>query len=337
MERETRGEIVIYGALKGNVKVRVEAKIENDTVWLSQEEIAAVFDIDRTVIGRHIRNIYSSDELDENGTCAFFAHMGQKGDGERRKYLTKLFNLDVIISVGYRVNSKKATSFRIWATKTLNQYLTKGYAFDQRRLLENEKRFIEVKQIMTMIAEKSGFELLQGHKKELIDLISEYAKSWKVLEQFDDGNIQVKKLNKQVKFEISYDGVLEMIGEMRERLHKLRVNVYMFGSEVSHKLSSIVGSINQTFDGKDLYPSVEEKAANILYLVIKDHPFTDGNKRIASMLFIYFLENNEFLYSQNGEKKISDNTLIALALLVATSDPREKDNIVKLIINLIQN
>jgi len=196
---------------------------------------------------------------------------------------------------------------------------------------------LEAQKTLGMIAEKSGFELLQGHEKELIELVSEYAKSWKILEEFDERKLSVKNLNKQVKFEVSYDGVLEIIGEMKERLAKLRVNVYMFGTEVGHKLASIVGSINQTFDGKDLYPSVEEKAANLLYLTIKDHPFTDGNKRIGSMLFIYFLENNAFLYKPNGEKKISDNTIIALALLVATSDPKEKDNIVKLIINLIQN
>lgn len=332
-EMKKRGEIVIYGNGKGKIDVR----IEGETVWLSQKEISEAFDINRTVVGRHIANIYSAEELDEKGTCAFFAHMGRKGDSKEREYQTKLYNLDLILSVGYRVNSKKATQFRIWATRTLKDYLTKGYVVNQKLLARYREKFLEAQKTITLIAEKSGFELLKGHERELIDLVAEYAKSWKVLEDFDKRKLEVKKLSKQVKFEISYDGALEIIGEMKERLAKLRVNVYMFGTEVSHKLDSVIGSISQTFDGKDLYPSVEEKAANLLYLVIKDHPFTDGNKRIGSMLFVYFLENNNFLYRQNGEKKISDNTLIALALLVASSDPREKDNIVKLIINLIQS
>jgi len=332
-EMKKRGEIVIYGNGKGKIDVR----IEGETVWLSQKEIAEAFDINRTVVGRHITNIYSAEELDEKGTCAFFAHMGRKGDSKEREYQTKLYNLDLILSVGYRVNSKKATQFRIWATRTLKDYLTKGYVVNQKLLARYREKFLEAQKTIALIAEKSGFELLKGHERELIDLMAEYAKSWKVLEDFDKRKLEVKKLSKQVKFEISYDGALEIIGEMKERLAKLRVNVYMFGTEVGHKLDSVIGSIGQTFDGKDLYPSIEEKAANLLYLVIKDHPFTDGNKRIGSMLFVYFLENNDFLYRQNGEKKISDNALIALALLVATSDPREKDNIVKLIINLIQS
>jgi len=332
MEQGERGEIKIYGSDQGKVEVRVEG----ETVWLSLMDLTQLFGRDKSVISRHLRNIFKEEELDKNSTVAKNATVQIEGKREVVREI-EYYNLDAIISVGYRVNSKKATSFRIWATRTLKDYLVKGYAVNQNLLAKYQEKLLEFQKTLTMIAQKSGFELLKGHESELIDLISEYAKSWKVLEQFDDGKIEVKKLNKQVKFEISYDGVLEIISSMKDRLAKLRVNVYMFGTEVSHKLASIIGSVDQTFDGKDLYSSVEEKAANLLYLTIKDHPFTDGNKRIASMLFIYFLENNDFLYGANGEKKISDNTLIALALLVATSDPKEKDNIVRLIINLIQS
>jgi prophage maintenance system killer protein/prophage antirepressor-like protein len=325
------GEIVIYGA--GSKKV--EVRVKGETVWLSLNDLAELFDRDKSVISRHLRNIYDDEELEKTSTVAKNATVQQEG---KRKIIREIefYNLDAIISVGYRVNSKKATAFRVWSTKILKKYLLDGYVVNQNLLMRYREKLSEAQKTLTMITEKAGFELLKGHESELFDLISEYAKSWKVLEAYDDDKLTIKKTHKQVKFEISYDGALEMMGEMRDQLFRLRVNVSFFGQENGQKLQGITGAINQTFDGTDLYPSVEEKAANLLYLVIKDHPFADGNKRIGSMLFIYFLENNSFLYDSNGERKISNNTLIALALLVATSDPKEKDNIVKLIINLIQ-
>ncbi|MFA7253734.1 MAG: virulence protein RhuM/Fic/DOC family protein [Patescibacteria group bacterium] len=330
-KEQKRGEIIIYNSDGDNGKV--EVRVEGETLWLSQNQMADLFGVNQPAIAKHLSNVFKSGELEEKSVHSILEYTAKDG----KKYKTKFYNLDGIISVGYRVNSREATQFRIWATRTLKDHLTKGYTLNKRILARYREKFLEARKTLAMIASKSDFELLQGHEKELIELISEYSKSFKVLEEFDERKIEIKKLNKEVKFEISYDGVLEIIGQMKNRLAKLRVNVYMFGTEVGHKLSSTIGSINQTFDGQDLYPSVEEKAANLLYLVIKDHPLTDGNKRVASMLFVYFLENNSYLYRTSGERKISDNTLIALALLVATSDPKEKDNIVRLIMNLIQN
>lgn len=331
MNEEKRGEIVIYGA--GSKKV--EVRVKGETIWLNQKQMAELFDVNVPAVNKHLNNIYDDGELEKKSTVSKMEIVRKEGARQVHRNIDH-YNLDAIISVGYRVNSKKATAFRVWSTKTLKKYLLDGYVVNQNLLMRYREKLSEAQKTLTMITEKAGFDLLKGHETELFDLISEYAKSWKILEAYDDDKLTIKKTHKQVKFEISYDGAIEMMGEMRDQLFRLRVNVSFFGQENGQKLQGITGAINQTFDGTDLYPSVEEKAANLLYLVIKDHPFADGNKRIGSMLFIYFLENNSFLYGSNGERKISNNTLIALALLVATSDPKEKDNIVKLIINLIQ-
>jgi len=331
MNEEKTGEIAIYGA--GSKKV--EVRVKGETIWLNQKQMAELFDVNVPAVNKHLNNIYDDGELEKKSTVSKMEIVRNEGARQIRRNIEH-YNLDAIISVGYRVNSKKATAFRVWSTKTLKKYLLDGYVVNQNLLMRYREKLSEAQKTLTMITEKAGFDLLKGHETELFDLISEYAKSWKILEAYDDDKLTIKKTHKQVKFEISYDGALEMIGEMRDQLFRLRVNVSFFGQENGKKLQGITGAINQTFDGADLYPSVEEKAANLLYLVIKDHPFADGNKRIGSMLFIYFLENNSFLYDSSGERKISNNTLIALALLVATSDPKEKDNIVKLIINLIQ-
>jgi prophage maintenance system killer protein len=331
MNEEKRGEIAIYGA--GSKKV--EVRVKGETIWLNQKQMAELFDVNVPAVNKHLNNIYDDGELEKKSTVSKMEIVRNEGERQIRRNIEH-YNLDAIISVGYRVNSKKATAFRVWSTKTLKKYLLDGYVVNQNLLMRYREKLSEAQKTLTMITEKAGFDLLKGHETELFDLISEYAKSWKILEAYDDDKLTIKKTHKQVKFEISYDGALEMMGEMRDQLFRLRVNVSFFGQENGKKLQGITGAINQTFDGTDLYPSVEEKAANLLYLVIKDHPFADGNKRIGSMLFIYFLENNSFLYDSSGERKISNNTLIALALLVATSDPKEKDNIVKLIINLIQ-
>jgi prophage maintenance system killer protein len=317
--------LLIYSGANRNIEV----KLEDETIWLSQKEVAEIFETERSVISRHIRNIFNSGELEEKSNV-------QKIHIASSDRPVANYSLDVILSVGYRVNSKKATRFRIWATRNLREYLTKGIVVNQQRLKENEKQLIEARKMLLFIGEKAKFEIMKGQERELLDLINEYAKSWKILEDFDANTILVKTSHAQVKFEISYDGALELVGQMRQGLQKLKLNIYMFGKEMGHKLDSVVGTINQTYDGKELYPSVEEKAANLLYLVIKDHPFTDGNKRIGSMMFLYFLENNNFLYRSDGEQKVSNSTLVALALLVATSDPKEKENIIRLIMNIIQ-
>jgi len=336
MKKEEK--IVIYKAPDGNI--RLDVRLTDETIWLSLNQLADLFGRDKSVISRHLRNIYHEHELDQNSTVAKIATVQTEGSRKTTR-LIDFYNLDAIISVGYRVNSKKATDFRVWATTTLRNYLTQGYIFDQKRLQTVQENFIEARRCLLLIGEKAKLELLQGHEKDLLDLIDEYAKSLQLLEQYDKGEIDSpaggKKTKNPVKFEISYDGAIELVGRMKNSLARLKTNVYFFGTENGEKLRSVIGAVNQTFSGGDLYPGVADKAANLFYLVIKDHPFNDGNKRIASVLFLYFLANNNFLYKKSGENKISNSTIAVLALLVATSDPREKETIIKLIIKLLED
>ena len=332
MIMENKGEIIIYSF--GRDKVELEVKIKDESIWLSQKQMAELFAVERSVLTKHINNIFKTRELDENSVCAKIAHTASDG----KTYQTKFYNLDAIISVGYRVNSKKATQFRIWATNTLKNYLVDGYAINEKRLLEGQKRKLqEIQDIVLMIKEKSSYEELTGHEKELLDIISEYAKSWKIFDSYDQDKLKIGKVNKYLKFELTYENYSGLISRIQSELKKREKIAGMFGVEVGGKIKGILGSINQTFDGKDLYASIEEKAAHLLYFVIKDHPFADGNKRIGSMLFLYYLQKNSFLYRTTGERKINDNAIVALALLIAASNPREKDNLVKLVINLIQD
>lgn len=324
-------QLVIYTSPKG--EIRIEARVKGESIWLSQKQIAELFNTDRTVITRHLRNIFKIGELSESEVCAKNAQMAPDGT----KYVTKYYNLDAIVSVGYRVNSQKATQFRIWATKTLRSYLVKGYAINEKLLLEQKRQLEDIKQTILMIGEKSSNEMMKGHEGDLLQVITEYAKSWRVLDQFDLGQLSISHLRKVVEYELEYKKSKHFILEMRREMVRSGLGNELFGQENGEKLKSILGSINQTYDGEDLYPSLEEKAAHLFYFAIKDHPFVDGNKRIGSMLFLYFLKRNDFLYRSDGEVKINDNSIIALALLVAASNPKEKDNIIRLIINLLQD
>jgi len=325
-----KNEIKFYKIGKNQIRVQ----LTKDTIWLSRQQIAGLFNIDRSVVSRHIKNIYESKELSEKSTCAKNAHVGEKR--KNRTYKSEIYNLDIIISVGYRVNSKKATQFRIWATKTLRNYLVDGFAIDKKRLANQEQKLLDIQKTIQFIRDKSDFMELKGHEKELLDIISEYSKSLILLDRFDSENLQIGKVNRYLKYQLEYDKYSLLLNKIKSSLRKKRKLSELFGNEIGDKMKGIIGAINQTFDGVDLYQSIEEKAANLLYLIIKDHPFSDGNKRISSILFIYFLNQNRYLFRATGEKKINDNAIVALALLVATSNPNEKDNIIKLIINLIK-
>lgn len=324
-----KGSIVIYKAKGG--KAELEVKLEKETVWLTQKQIAELFMTDRSVITKHLSNIFKSKELNEYSVCAEIAHTASDG----KTYQTKLYKLDVIVSVGYRVNSKRATQFRIWATNVLKGYLIKGYALNERKLLEQGVKLKELQEMIGFINSKAAHPELKGQEKELLNIVNEYSNSLTLLYQYDNKLLEIRGV-KQPTFELTYDSAKEFIHQIKEKLAERGEGSALFGQEISHKFESILGALYQTFDKKDLYPTVEEKAANLLYLVIKDHPFGDGNKRSGSLLFIYYLERNSCLRKANGEPKIPDTTIVALALLIATSHPREKDIMIRIITNLLK-
>ncbi|MBU1164613.1 virulence RhuM family protein [Patescibacteria group bacterium] len=323
-----RGEILIYKAKNG--QTQIEVKLQQETIWLNQAQIASLFNIERSVITKHLRNIFKSKELNENSVCAKIAHTAPDG----KNYKTNFYNLDVIISVGYRVNSRSATQFRIWATKILKDYLVKGYSLNQKKLQEQQSKFKELQNTIDFIAQKSRHPELQAQVKELLDIVQKYSRSFKILQQYDSGKLKIQK-QKSAQFILTYSKCLEIIKQTKSTLAKKGEASNLFGQDASGRFKGTIGSIYQTFDQKELYKSLEEKAAHLLYLTIKDHNFIDGNKRIASLFFIYFLYKNNYLYRKEGEQKINDNTLVALALLIATSDPKEKDTMIKIVTNLL--
>ena len=319
--------IEIYSSQDGSIQLKV--KLENDTVWLTQSQMAELFGVDRTSIVRHISNIYKSEELDQNSTCAKNAQVRTEG---HRSILREIpyYNLDMIISVGYRVNSKNATSFRRWATSVLKQYLIKGYAINQQIKLDRYNELKDVARLMSRtvgLQEKVSSEEYGG----LFNVISDYVYALDTLDHYDYQSLSIQKTTKEEPFRATYENAIEAINALKEKFGGSQ----WFANEKDDSFKSSIGQIYQTFGGEDLYPSVEEKAAMLLYLVVKNHSFSDGNKRIAAMLFLWFLNNNHVLYAEDGHKRIADNTLVALTLMIAESRTEEKDVMVKVVVNLI--
>ena len=319
--------IEIYSSQDGSIQLKV--KLENDTVWLTQSQMAELFGVDRTSIVRHIRNIYKSEELDQNSTCAKNAQVRTEGN---RSILREIpyYNLDMIISVGYRVNSKNATSFRRWATSVLKQYLIKGYAINQQIKLD---RYNELKDVVRLMSRTVGLQekVTSEEYGGLFNVISDYVYALDTLDHYDYQSLSIQKTTKEESFRATYDNAMEAINALKEKFGGSQ----WFANEKDDSFKSSIGQIYQTFGGEDLYPSVEEKAAMLLYLVVKNHSFSDGNKRIAAMLFLWFLNNNHVLYAEDGHKRIADNTLVALTLMIAESRTEEKDVMVKVVVNLI--
>lgn len=319
--------IEIYSSQDGSIQLNV--KLENDTVWLTQSQMAELFGVDRTSIVRHIRNIYKSEELDQNSTCAKNAQVRTEGN---RSILREIpyYNLDMIISVGYRVNSKNATSFRRWATSVLKQYLIKGYAINQQIKLD---RYNELKDVVRLMSRTVGLQEKVSSEEYggLFNVISDYVYALDTLDHYDYQSLSIQKTTKEESFRATYDNAMEAINALKEKFGGSQ----WFANEKDESFKSSIGQIYQTFGGEDLYPSVEEKAAMLLYLVVKNHSFSDGNKRIAAMLFLWFLNNNHVLYAEDGHKRIADNTLVALTLMIAESRTEEKDVMVKVVVNLI--
>jgi len=324
-EEIKKGEIIIY---KSDTGPKIEVKLDKENIWLTQDQIALLFGTQRPAITKHLNNIFKSGELDEKSNVP-------KWNVPNSDKPVKFYSLDTIISVGYRVNSKRATQFRVWATNTLKNYLVKGYAINEKRLLEAQNKFNELQNAVDFLRQKSKYELLAGQEQEILNLLADYSKTLTLLEQYDTEKVVLSKKGK-AEFVLDHKLATNVISEIKKELQIKNEASEMFGTEPHNKLEGLLGNIRQTFDGKELYSSIEEKASNLLYFIIKDHPFIDGNKRIGSFLFVYFLDRNKYLYRETGEKKINDNALTALSLLIAVSDPKEKDKLIKIITNLIK-
>ena len=318
-------KIIIYQTEDG--QTQIDVCLENETVWLTQAQMAELFDKDRTVIGRHIRNIYKEEELEQNITCAKFAHMGSEGD---QRYEYTAYNLDVIISVGYRVNSKRGVKFRQWANRVLKEYLIKGYAVNDRI---RKEQIGELRQLVGMLGRTIQNQSLLSNDETnaLFEVVTNYTYALDTLDNYDYERLTIDKTTKEELFHATYENAMEAINGLREKFG----GSALFGNEKDDSFKSSIGQIYQTFGGEELYPSVEEKAAMLLYLVTKNHSFSDGNKRIAATLFLWFLNNNHILYREDGSKRLADNTLVALTLMIAESKTEEKDVMVKVVVNLI--
>lgn len=328
--KQSSTEIVLYQSRQKDVSVDVQ--VAQDSVWLTQAQISQLFRTDRSSITKHVSNIIKSGELAEKSNVQFL-HIPNSDKPVR------FYNLDFIISVGYRVNSKTATEFRRWATGVLRDHVLKGYTINQKRLEEKRgKELRELEQAIALLQTTVAQNYLNRDEAVgLVQVITDYADSWLLLHQYDQGTLSGERLTKRARYVLVADQAYQAIEELAQSLQARKETTSFFGSERERgSLAGILGNIEQSFSGRVLYPSVEEKAAHLLYFIIKDHPFVDGNKRIGSFLFILYLARNRHLFNANGEKKINDNALVALALLVAESKPAQKDVIVKLILNLLK-
>lgn len=320
-------KIVIYQTDDG--QTQIDVRLENDTVWLTQAQMAELFQKTPQNITMHIRNAYNEGELDKSSTCKEYLQV--QNEGKRRvTRKVKYYDLDVIISVGYRVKSKRGTAFRIWARQILKDFLVKGYAINNRI---HSEQIGELRQLVGMLGRTVQNQPLLSNDETnaLFEVVTDYTYALDTLDNYDYERLAINKTTKEEPFHATYENAMEAINGLREKFG----GSTLFGNEKDESFKSSIGQIYQTFGGEELYPSVEEKAAMLLYLVTKNHSFSDGNKRIAATLFLWFLNNNKILYSPDGTKRIADNTLVALTLMIAESRTEEKDVMVKVVVNLI--
>ncbi len=328
---ENKGEIIIY---KGDSTPEIQVNLVDETVWLTQAQMAELFDRDLRTINEHIQTVYKMAELSQNRTIRKFRIVQTEGKRQVERDVD-FYNLDMIISVGYRVNSVRGTQFRIWATKHLRDYILKGYLINEKRLKENEDlKLKELQGAVSLMQQALEVRRLEGYEKDLLKIITDYANTWLTFYQFDAGKLSLEG-TKRTAQHLEHQEVKLAIERFKARLIKEKEASDLFGQEVSEKLLALLGNIKQTFGGKDVYPTLDEKAAHLLYFAVKNHPFVDGNKRIGALLFILFLVQNNYLHNKRGERKINDSALTAVTLLVAESKPVQKDIMIKLIVNLI--
>ena len=320
-------KVIIYQTPDG--QTQLDVRLEKETVWLTQAQMAELFQTDRTSIVRHINNIYKSEELDPKSTCAKIAQVQKEG----KRQVTRLipyFDLDMIISVGYRVNSKRGVQFRQWANRVLKQYLIKGYAVNEHIRREQIQ---ELRQLVQVVGRTLQSKEIANtvESQDLLNVVVDYTYALDTLDNYDYQRLNIEKTTTDEPFHATYENAMREINMLKQKFG----HSALFGNEKDGSFKSSIGQIYQTFDGEDLYPSVEEKAAMLLYLVTKNHSFSDGNKRIAATLFLWFLNGNHILYNPDGSKRIADNTLVALTLMIAESKTEEKDIMVKVVVNLI--
>ena len=326
------GEIVFFEAPDG--QIRLDVRLERETVWLSLSQMVELFGRDKSVISRHLRNVFASGELERDATVAKNATVQREGDRQVVREIEQ-FNLDGILSVGYRVNSKRGTQFRIWATRTLRDHVLQGYSINERRL--REKGLGEIEQAVALLARTLDHQgLVTDEGRAVLDVVQQYARSWRLLLEYDEDRLpEAPARPSHPKADLTLGAARCAIVQMRDALAERAEVTGLFGQERGEQLSGIVRSIEQTFDGQPLYPSVEARAAHLLYFVIKDHPFVDGNKRIGSLLFLEYLRLNGALLRSDSRPRFADNALVALALLVAESDPGHKQLMIRVILNLL--
>ena len=318
------GEIILYECSDGMSALDVHLK--DETVWLTLNQMANLFARDKSVISRHLRNVFKEGELTREAVVAKNATTASDG----KTYQVEYFNFDAILSVGYRVNSRRGTQFRIWATRILKEHLVRGYTLNQRRLAEKGAR--ELEQAVALLATTlEGHGLVNDDGIAVLAVINRYARTWRLLLQYDEERLPLPEMRREAGAELRIDAVRQALASLKEELLRRGEATSLFGQERGHGLAGIIGAVQQSFGGQDLYPSLEEKAAHLLYFVVKDHPFSDGNKRIGAFLFVLYLRVNGLA----AGKSLEERTLVALTLLTAASDPGQKDVLIRLIVNLI--
>jgi prophage maintenance system killer protein len=315
-----KGEIVIYQAEDGTAKL--EVRLDQDSIWLTQSQMVLLFERDRSVITKHINNVFKEGELSMISNVHFL-HIANSDKP------VKLYNLDVVISVGYRVKSLRGTQFRIWANKVLRDYLVNGYVVNQ---LIQKNQFDELRQTVKLLAQATTINEISAEELgSILQVLTDYTYGLDILDQYDHQQLAVNHISSGELFHATYEGAMEVIHELKQKFGGSK----LFGNQKDQSFRSSIATIYQTFNGADLYPSIEEKAAMLLYLVTKNHSFSDGNKRIAAALFLWFMERNGILYHSDGNKRIANNTLAALTLMIAISHPEEMDMMIKVVVNLI--
>ena len=323
-----KSDLILYKTKDSDITIDV--LVENETVWLTQAQMVMLFDTSKANVSEHIKNIYLTEELEKKSTVRKFRTVRQEGNREIVRNID-YYNLDTIIALGYRVNTRRGTEFRIWATQRLRDYIIKGYAINDELKLQQYKELKQTVKLLSNVIQNKEIELSADEAKGLLKVITDYTYALDTLDKYDYQSLDIEDTTEKSTFRASYKSAMEAIETLRKKFDSDN----LFGNEKDQSFDSSINTIYQTFDSKELYPSVEEKAAMLLYLVTKNHSFSDGNKRIAAFLFLWFLQNNGILYKENGQKLIENNTLVALTLMIAESRTEEKDMIVKVVVNLI--